>query len=374
MTTHHRLGIGANAATEVFAGIFLPERKRLAKRSVDHRMRKSALALLFAIPCLLMACATAQKTAVGEGASHKASATEATTVAAPVSASGKPLPTLKALEVYLRKIDGRWTVSLEGSVTDADTEYVEVSLTDKPHSVVGGLPAGQRKTGCMAKKNDRAKFGYSECNSAFYSVNVGTSATRNLIRGALSLGILTVADAATGGTDYSVSFDQKALDDAVAEANAVEFARQVAPLVRYRRAYQRVYKARHLQDFIDRYKGVYDPDSLIAEAEAKLPFAIEQERIIARQQIEEEAAKAAVEAKQRAAIRQQEEMAQENLRKWRAQLKPGDKVTAKFEDYILSRNPPTGMIIEVKAPLAYVQWDILEPAVRWYRLDALFPK
>ena len=172
------------------------------------------------------------------------------------------------------------------------------------------------------KMKDRSEFGYLECNSAFYSVNAGSAVAGTLIRGVLSLGILTVADAASGNTGFAVSFDQVALDGAVSKSNALDLAKASAPLLEYRDLFAKSTSSQQLRNFIATFENEFDPESLVSKAKDKLPAAIALEEARARQ-------KAAAAAQQAEAVRQQQIQRQaedEAVTAFRTRLKPGDRV------------------------------------------------
>ncbi len=271
---------------------------------------------------------------------------------------------LRPVVIYLHHVDGGWSASLTGDVKDAATEKIEVGLADGSFRVMAdALPRGNKV--CLTKMADRRQFGYLECNSAFYTANKGSTATATLLRGVLSLGILTMADAASGNTGFTVSLDQKALETAAAEAGAFDLAREAAPLIEYREAFAAAVSSRQLQAFISRYDGVFDPESLVAKAREKLPGAIEREQERARQQAE-------AAARQAEAQRQQEVQRQAGLAalaQFQRGLQPGDRVKMMRTRYMGTY----GMIVEMKPPLAYMQWENFEPRMEWVRLDSLLP-
>lgn len=277
----------------------------------------------------------------------------------------RPGSSLRAVPVYLHNDDGRWSASLTGDLKDAATELVEIAL---PSGSVRALtkPAPGVRRQCLTKMKDRSEFGYLECNSAFYSVNKGSAAASTLIRGVLTLGILTAADAASGNTSFTVSIDQPTLDSAVAESRAVALAKESAPLLEYRNLYATASTPQHLRAFIATFEGSYDPESLVAQAKEKLPAAIAREEAQARQQAMEAATRAEVQRQQE--IRRQAE--EEALIAFRGRLRPGDRVAAMWRD---GRNLLVGMVVEMKPPLAYVQWENATPAIQWVRLDNLLP-
>jgi hypothetical protein len=285
------------------------------------------------------------------------------------SARSAPAPayrstTLSAVVVYLHRADGRWSASLDGDVKDPATEKVEVALADGAvRALAPPLPHGA--TLCLTKMKDRAQFGYLECNSAFYSAKLAGAAVGTLVRGVMSLGILTISDAASGSTGFTVALNQQALDAAVAESKAVEFARESAPLVEYREAFARASTSKDLRTFIATYENAFDPESLVTQAKAKLPAAIEQERL----REEQKAAEAArlAELKRQA---QANRLAQlEALKQFQAHLRLGDRVKITKERYLSFY----GMIVELKPPLAYVQWENVNPPMQWVRVEDLLP-
>lgn len=282
----------------------------------------------------------------------------------PVSGD-RPGSVLKAVPIYLQQVDGRWSASLAGDLKDPATERVEISLPSGSVRVMAQpVPGGRRQ--CLTKMKDRGEFGYLECNSAFYSVNKGSAAAATLLRGVLTLGILTATDAASGNTSFTVSIDQPALDTAVSESKAIELAKESVPLLEYRHLFARASTPQQLRTFIATFEGSFDPESLVAQAQEKLPAAIVQEEALARQKAMEVAQRA--EAQRRQEIQQQAE--QEALAVFRSRLQPGARVAAKWRD---GRNWLTGMVIEMKPPLAYVQWENATPTIQWVRLEILFP-
>ncbi|MGB4066195.1 MAG: hypothetical protein WBK19_20400 [Azonexus sp.] len=281
------------------------------------------------------------------------------------SATYQPGLLLKVVPVYLLRADGRWSASLAGDLQNLATELVDISLVDGSARVLTKPPPGGKRL-CLTKMKDRREFGYLECNSAFYSVNKGSAAAATLLRGVLSLGILTAADAASGNTSFTVSIDQPALDTAVAESKAVELAKEAVPLLEYRALFARATSPQQLRSFIATFEGTFDPESLVAKAKEKLPTSIAQDEARIQQKAAETAQRA--EAQQQQEIRRQTE--EENLVAFRSRLRPGDRVAAKWRD---GRNLLVGMIVEMKPPLAYVQWENATPAVQWVRLESLLP-
>lgn len=273
---------------------------------------------------------------------------------------------IRPIPLFLKNIDGRWSASLSGDINDPHTERIEVSLLNKSARVLTDPPPGGRRQ-CLTKMKDRSEFGYLECNSAFYSVNTGSAAAGTLIRGVLSLGILTAADAASGNTAFTVSLDQTALDAAVVESNALDLAKASAPLFEYRDLFAKAISSQQLRNFIATFENGFDPESLVSKAKDKLPAAISLEEAQSRQ-------KAAMAAQQAEAIRQQQIQQQaetEAAAVFRSRLKPGDRVATNCRTYRGCQL--IGMVIEMKPPLVYVQWDDATPAVRWVQLENLLP-
>jgi len=271
---------------------------------------------------------------------------------------------IRVVTVYLHRAEERWSVSLEGDVKDAATEKIEVTLADGSLRVLTQpLPGGSKL--CLTKMKDREQFGYLECNSAFYSANKGSSAAATVLRGVLSLGILTVSDAASGNTGFTVSLDRQALDAAASESKAIEFARESAPLIEYRKAFASALSTRQLREFIARYEGASDPESLVARAKEKLPLATEQEEARAKQK--SEAAARQAEAQRQQEIQRQAEL--EALKQFQSSLRPGDRVKMMPARYTAFH----GMVIEMKPPLAYVQWENVTPRMQWVRVEHLLP-
>ena len=274
------------------------------------------------------------------------------------------LTSIRVVTVYLHRAEERWSASLEGDVKDAATEKIEVTLADGSlHVLTQPLPKGSKL--CLTKMKDREQFGYLECNSAFFSANTGSTAAATVLRGVLSLGILTVSDAASGNTGFTVSLDRQALDAAVSESKAIEFARESAPLIEYRKAFASALSSRQLREFIARYEGASDPESLVAKAKEKLPLATEQEEARAKQK--SEAAARQAEAQRQQEIQRQAEL--EALKQFQLSLRPGDRVKMMPARY----SPFYGMVIEVKPPLAYVQWENVTPRMQWVRVEQLLP-
>ena len=271
---------------------------------------------------------------------------------------------IKAVPVFLHRADGHWSASLSGNLKDPGTEKIEVSLEDGSVLVLTRPHPGSAKN-CVTKATERAKYGYLDCNSAFYSVNGGSAAAGTLLRGMLSLGILTVTDMASGMTVFSVSLDKAALDAAVAESKAIDFARESAPLVEYRQTFSRAGSAQQIQAFIATYENVFDPESLVAKAKEKLPVAIQQEE--ARNRQLRAAAARQTEAEREQELRLQAEV--EAVMAFQRGLRPGDRVKMMRDRYTAFY----GMLIEVKPPLAYLQWENVTPAMQWVRLDNLLP-
>jgi hypothetical protein len=270
----------------------------------------------------------------------------------------------RTIPLFLKNIDGRWSASLTGDIKDPHTEQIEVSLLNKSSRVLADpLPGGRRQ--CLTKMKDRSEFGYLECNSAFYSVNTGSAAAMTLIRGVLSLGVLTATDAASGNTAFTVSLDQATLEAAVNESNALDLAKASAPLLEYRELFAKATSSQQLRNFIATFENGFDPESLVTKAKDKLPTAIAFEEAQARQKV-------AAAAQQEDAFRQQQiqrQAEEEALTAFRTRLKPGDRVATNCRNYRGCQL--IGMVIEMKPPLAHVQWENATPTTQWVRLDAL---
>jgi len=278
----------------------------------------------------------------------------------------RPGSVLKAVPIYLQHVDGRWSASLTGDLKDPATERVDISLPSSSTRVMTQpVPGGRRQ--CLTKMKDRSEFGYLECNSAFYSVNTGSAAAGTLIRGVLSLGILTAADAASGNTAFTVSLDQATLDAAVVESNALDLAKASAPLLEYRDLFAKAISSQQLRNFIATFENGFDPESLVSKAKDKLPSAIALEEAEARQ-------KATLAAQQQEAFRQQQIQRQaedEAVSAFRTRLKPGERVAMSCKGFRGCQL--IGMVIEMKPPLVYVQWENATPTMQWIRLENLFP-
>lgn len=219
----------------------------------------------------------------------------------------RPGSVLKAVPIYLQQVDGRWSASLTGDLKDPATERVEISLpSGSARVMIQPVPGGRRQ--CLTKMKNRGEFGYLECNSAFYSVNKGSAAAATLLRGVFSLGILTATDAASGNTSFTVSIDQPALDAAVGESKAVKLARESLPLLEYRHLFARASTPQQLRAFIATFEGSFDPESLVAQAQEKLPTAIAREEALTRQQVMEAAQRAEAQRQQEIRRRSDEEV------------------------------------------------------------------
>lgn len=281
------------------------------------------------------------------------------------AAGYRPGSSLRAVPVYLHNDDGRWAASLTGDLKDTATELVEIALPSGSARALTKPPPGGRRQ-CLTKMKDRSEFGYLECNSAFYLANKGSTAAATLIRGVLTLGILTATDVASGNTSFTVSIDQPALDSAVTESQAVALAKESAPLLDYRNQYANASTPQQLHTFITTFEGSFDPESLVAQAKDKLPVAVAQEEV----QTRARAIGAAQLAESQRLQDIQRQAEAEELSVFRSRLKPGDRVAAKWRD---GRNLLIGMVVEMKPPLAYVQWENATPAIQWVRLDNLLP-
>jgi hypothetical protein len=272
----------------------------------------------------------------------------------------------RPVPLFLKNIDGRWSAGLSGDIKDPHTERIEVSPLNKSTRVLTDPPPGGRRQ-CLTKMKDRSEFGYLECNSAFFSVNTGSAAAGTLIRGVLSLGILTAADAASGNTAFTVSLDQAALDAAVSESNALDLAKASAPLFEYRDLFAKARSSQQLRNFIATFENGFDPESLVSKAKDKLPTAIALEETQVRQ-------KAAAAAQQAKVFRQQQiqrQAEEEAVSAFRARLKLGDRVAMNCKDFRGCQL--IGMVVEMKQPLAYVQWENATPTMQWVRLESLLP-
>lgn len=284
----------------------------------------------------------------------------------PLATTANRTQTLTHAKIYLINIDGRWTASLTGDLNEPNTELIEVMPSNKSARVLAKpLPDGRPQ--CLTKMKDRREFGYLECNSAFYSVNAVSAAAGTLIRGVLSLGILTAADAAYGNTAFRVSLDQAALDAAVRESNAFELAEASAPVIAYREAFAKAQSSQQLRDFISRFENTFDPDGLVITAKAKLPDALALEE--AREKREAAVAAQQAEAARNQKIQRQAE--EEALNSFRAKLKPGDFAAANCR--VFQGCKLRGMVIEVKQPIVFMQWENATPAQQWVHVETLAP-
>lgn len=282
--------------------------------------------------------------------------------------SYRPGSVLSSIPIYLRYMDGQWSASLTGDIKNSDTELVEIFHGNPGKVKIMTKPAPGGRNQCLTKMKDRIEFGYLECNSAFYSVNKGSAAAATLLRGVLSLGILTATDAASGNTAFTVSIDQSALDEAISESKAVELAKETRPLLEYRHMFTNANTSQQLRNFIATFEGNFDPESLVAKAKEILPSVVREEE--SREQDK------AIMAEHRLQVRRQQDMQKKaeelTLLAFRAQLKPGDYVSTPMP-CVASLCRLNGLVIEIKAPLAYVQWDNGGPVMQWVRLEKLFP-
>lgn len=88
----------------------------------------------------------------------------------PVLAAGyRPGSLLKAVPVYLQRVDGGWSASLTGDLKDSATELVEIPLSGASAQVMTTPMPGVKRL-CLTKMKDRSEFGYLECNSAFLRI------------------------------------------------------------------------------------------------------------------------------------------------------------------------------------------------------------
>jgi hypothetical protein len=282
------------------------------------------------------------------------------TAVPPPTTTYQPTGSVSEYPIFLKKADGKWTAVLKGDPRkDKDTEMVYVSA--KSWAYRPGAQPLNKGDSCMRKYLDRDEWGYMICNSAFYAADVGDAAAGTALRGVLSFGLLTVVEAASGITPFKVKLNQEALDKAVEESGAIAFAQQSAPLLDYRAAYRQATASSALQDFIYAYEKGFDPDGLVAEARKKLPAALERDAAAEREQNRQ--AELARERERR------KQAAEAELGVYRANLTRGDRVMAEMTSGIQIY----GLVIEVKPPLAYVQWENKSPAQEWVRLDWLRP-
>lgn len=296
--------------------------------------------------------------------------------AAETARSPGPLPSsYQSLDVYLRRVDGKWTVSLKGNLKDPDTEKINVPLTASGTlRVLSALPpAASGSKLCLTKMKDREQYGYLDCNSAFHSVNAASSTAATVLRGVLSLGILTVADAATGSTGYTVSLDRQALEAAAVEAGAYEFAKASAPLMEYRERFRKADTALKLQQFIVRYAPSNDPEALVAKAQEMLPAVIEREEFKAREEAELAARKAEARRQEDLQRQAQQQAEMEGLQRFQANVRPGDRVIVRGKGPSITDIDYYALVIDVKPPLAYLQFEIVSPQMKWVRIEALLP-
>jgi hypothetical protein len=180
------------------------------------------------------------------------------------------------IDIYLRNEDGKWVASLTGDLRDTKFEVVRVNKNSWSYSLPAAKPSPNPRL-CLTKMKERANFGYLECNSIFFSANLGGTVAGTVLRGVFSLGILTATDAATGNTGFSVSFDQAAFDKAVAESGAIHLAKDTISYQDYIASFEAAKSSRQWQAFISKHKDSYDPDSLVLLAEQRLMEAIERE-------------------------------------------------------------------------------------------------
>lgn len=117
----------------------------------------------------------------------------------------KPKGIIKSVTVFLRNEDGHWLSSLEGNTDDPIVEAIVVYPVNWSYAATVGANTESKRISCLTKHKDRKQFGYRECNSAFFSTNAGATTFFNVGRAVLSLGILTIADAANDNVTFQVS-------------------------------------------------------------------------------------------------------------------------------------------------------------------------
>jgi hypothetical protein len=104
---------------------------------------------------------------------------------------------------------------------------------------------------------------------------------------------------------------------------------------------------------------------LVAEAKQKHSTAMATEDA-ARQEKQREQERLAMRAQE---DERQRQSIDSQLSAYRANISLGERVMAKGPRGLLLY----GLVVEVKPPLAYVQWENKSPALEWVRLDWLLP-
>ncbi len=293
---------------------------------------------------------------------------------APMTA-GPRLPlsgTLKKIPIYLQRLDGRWTASLSGDIKNPAIEQIVVSLPDGSYRLTAE-PLPKNLRWCAARMKDRAEYGYMECNSEFFPADKAATAATTVLRGILTLGIKTLTDASSGNTPFSVSLDPQALKEAVIESKAIELAKESAPLLDYRAAFAKALSSQQLRTFVATFEGVFDPDSLVAKAKDKIASTQLKEEALAQQKAAAVERQAEWQRQQDIQMLNKQRVEQEALAVYQKGLRVGDRVMVKFKQHFDTRF--YGMIIELKPPLAYVQWENINPPMQWVRIETfLIPR
>lgn len=267
------------------------------------------------------------------------------------------------IPVYLKKIDGVWTASATGDLTDPNTErvkfYPNANWAAEPYFESGALDGM-----CGNWTPERRGEKYSRCTSNLYSRQIGMSVGRKVFQGVLTLGIATLADQVNDNASVFTALDLEVFGKAIQESGAVEIARKNEPLWEYRARFAAARQSTDkLKAFIAEQEGRYDPDQLVEQARQKLPLVAQDE------------AKAAAAKKATADLLERERAARVAQR---AKTEAYVRALRVGDEILVITDPPGsrrlhGMVIEIKGPLLFVQWKNREPRMEWIQSSIVTP-
>jgi hypothetical protein len=245
-----------------------------------------------------------------------------------------PIEQRYGIPIYLKNTNGTWTASEVGDINNPNTERVKL-FPKADWKADPDFPRGGWDTTCKPGSEVRSsKSGdYNRCNSRLF-VN----------------------------EDGNRILDRSLLERILAQTGAVEMVRGTEPLWQYRARFEGVRNTTNevaIKAFIDTYSS-YDPDHVIKPLQARLT------------DIERQAMQ-----RRNYAAQEQERIASRQTRReeYVRSLKIGDTVVVKSEPvvkyseevrtYVMRSLEYRGLIIDIKGPLLYVQWQNREPRMEW---------
>ena len=245
-----------------------------------------------------------------------------------------PVEQRYGIPIYLKNTNGTWTASEVGDITNPNTERVKLfPMAD--WKADPDFPRGGWDANCKFGSEARtAKSGnYNRCNSRLF-VN----------------------------EDGNRILDRSLLERILAQTRAVEMVRGTESLWQYRARVESIRNSTNedaIKSFIDTYSN-YDPDHVIKLLQARL-LNMEMDAM----------------RKRNYAAQEQERLASRQARReeYVRNLKIGDTVLVKSEPvvkyseevrtYVIRSLEYRGLIIDIKGPLLYVQWQNREPRMEW---------